>query len=1083
MTHVNGSWRILGAAGLCTAMVWAWPGNAEMKKESINQPAQKTRNLMREQRVAARQQFLQANPGVRFETNPTSSRIVGRAFGGGATPLAAAESFRLQHARAIGADPADLIPTVDFLERGNTLPLMYNPDTDSYKFTAVYYSQSRGGVPVFGSRLTVLVKNQPGFPIVLVNPGTHDLGDFRPDAAVLARAVPSGMLKAIRRDAEINELAQQPVVVSTSKVIWAGMGEFKSAPILADKSLVHNDFDRWLVISDARTGAILHKERQIYFQAVSGNTSGNATQGIGSEQCELEVPTPLPYLEVTSGINSTFADVNGNYSLSLTGATVNATIASGQWFNSTNFLGGMEALSAPASTPGDLFFNSANTNEQVRAQVNAYVQANITRDFALAANPAYPGLNPSPNFPITVNRTDQFCPGNAWYAPGDNGGQGSINFCLSGPGNPNTAWSSVINHEFGHHLVEAGGSGQGAYGEGMGDVIAQILGDDSCLGLGFFGSCTGCLRNGSNTQQYPCNGEIHFCGQLISGCLWDTRNELILTNPATYHNILRDLAINSILVHLGSSIDPSITNDYLVLDDDDGDLNNGTPHSVEILAGFGAHNMIPQPPPSNDACADAIPLCVGVTAGTTVGTTIDGAEGCTGTAAPDAWYVYRPDASGTVTISMCTGTTYDAVLSVHTGCPGTAVDQIACDDDGCGTTGGPSTVTFAGIAGDLYYVRVSGWSGSVGSFQLTVTGPNCMPVIPDVLTLSFPAGPVDILAPGVSTTMQVAILDGTEILVPGSALLNYRYNGGTYLTAPLTSLGGNLYEATFPAANCAATPEYYISADGSGGTTVFLPSAAPVVTQTASVGTQVIVLSDNFESNLGWVATNLGATSGDWQRGVPVNDTGWAYDPISDGDGSGQCYLTQNQIGNTDVDGGSVRLTSPLLDMSGGNNAIAYEYYLNLSVVDGVDKLLVEISSNGDAGPWTVIADHSTDGGTAWRHHDITQSDLNAAGVTLTSTMKVRFTANDTGTASIVEAGLDGFTVFGLNCIDIPGTCTGDITPPGGNGAVNIDDLVAVLNAFGPCVGCPEDITPPGGNGTVNIDDLVAVLNAFGACP
>ncbi len=72
--------------------------------------------------------------------------------------------------------------------------------------------------------------------------------------------------------------------------------------------------------------------------------------------------------------------------------------------------------------------------------------------------------------------------------------------------------------------------------------------------------------------------------------------------------------------------------------------------------------------------------------------------------------------------------------------------------------------------------------------------------------------------------------------------------------------------------------------------------------------------------------------------------------------------------------------------------------------------------------------------------------------------------------------------------VDIPVLpCDGDITPAGGNGVVNIDDLVAVLNAFGPCppppANCAADITPAGGNGVVNIDDLVAVLNAFGACP
>ena len=30
---------------------------------------------------------------------------------------------------------------------------------------------------------------------------------------------------------------------------------------------------------------------------------------------------------------------------------------------------------------------------------------------------------------------------------------------------------------------------------------------------------------------------------------------------------------------------------------------------------------------------------------------------------------------------------------------------------------------------------------------------------------------------------------------------------------------------------------------------------------------------------------------------------------------------------------------------------------------------------------------------------------------------------------------------------------------------------------------CPADIAPAGGNGTVNVDDLLAVINAWGACP
>ncbi len=69
-----------------------------------------------------------------------------------------------------------------------------------------------------------------------------------------------------------------------------------------------------------------------------------------------------------------------------------------------------------------------------------------------------------------------------------------------------------------------------------------------------------------------------------------------------------------------------------------------------------------------------------------------------------------------------------------------------------------------------------------------------------------------------------------------------------------------------------------------------------------------------------------------------------------------------------------------------------------------------------------------------------------------------------------------------------PRLCTGDIAPNGGDGNVNVMDLLAVINAWGACpspcppTACPADIAPPGGNCIVNVSDLLAVINAWGAC-
>lgn len=66
--------------------------------------------------------------------------------------------------------------------------------------------------------------------------------------------------------------------------------------------------------------------------------------------------------------------------------------------------------------------------------------------------------------------------------------------------------------------------------------------------------------------------------------------------------------------------------------------------------------------------------------------------------------------------------------------------------------------------------------------------------------------------------------------------------------------------------------------------------------------------------------------------------------------------------------------------------------------------------------------------------------------------------------------------------------CPADIAPNGGDGVVNVDDLLLVINSWGFCppppADCPGDIAPPpSGNGVVNVDDLLAVINNWGPCP
>ncbi|MFN7019786.1 MAG: PQQ-dependent sugar dehydrogenase [Phycisphaerales bacterium] len=199
-----------------------------------------------------------------------------------------------------------------------------------------------------------------------------------------------------------------------------------------------------------------------------------------------------------------------------------------------------------------------------------------------------------------------------------------------------------------------------------------------------------------------------------------------------------------------------------------------------------------------------------------------------------------------------------------------------------------------------------------------------------------------------------------------------------------------------------------------------------------------LAFSDNFETNRGWTATvTPGTTDGGWERGVPVNDPTWGQAPISDSDGSGQCYVTANRNGNSDVDNGSAILTSPVMDWSSGNITVCFDYFLFLTQTGGSDPdgLFFEVSSN-NGGSWTRVASFTNSNSLSWTAVVIQESAMAALGIVNTSTMRVRFIASDNNSPnqSIVEAGVDNFKVYTVQTF----------TDCNGNG---IDDALDISNA------------------------------------
>ncbi len=124
---------------------------------------------------------------------------------------------------------------------------------------------------------------------------------------------------------------------------------------------------------------------------------------------------------------------------------------------------------------------------------------------------------------------------------------------------------------------------------------------------------------------------------------------------------------------------------------------------------------------ANDECVDALEVGPGTYMGTTAtATPSQGATASCGNSSnsKDVWFKITPSEDATLVVATC-GSLYDTVLSIHTGCPGTTANEIACNDDACdGTRSRINTVV---SAGETYYIRLAGWGTNSGSYTLTIS--------------------------------------------------------------------------------------------------------------------------------------------------------------------------------------------------------------------------------------------------------------------------------------------------------------------------------------------------------------------------
>jgi hypothetical protein len=429
------------------------------------------------------------------------------------------------------------------------------------------------------------------------------------------------------------------------------------------------------------------------------------------------------------------------------------------------------------------------------------------------------------------------------------------------------------------------------------------------------------------------------------------------------------------------------------------------------------------------------------------------------------------------------------------------IDQCASGGTGCNNANQGTIMSYCHLcAGGIANINLIFHSRNINENMLPfLDSLACDVLCPAGINFAFPDGFPSAIDPGTGTDVRVDLINNGVQPNPAHARVLWTIDGGSEQSALMTHLGGQQYLAHLPPGECGDLVSFGFSASGDGIVFDVYPLVG-VRPQAVTQSSENVTFTDNGETSTGWTSAAT-ATDGQWSRGVPVNcDRG---DPPSDYDGSGACWLTDNAAQadcNTDVDGGTVTLVSPALDTSGDGIAfITYArwYSNNFGGSPNADVFTVQVGT-GTAGPWTtveVVGPTGVEAGGGWYEHAFRVSDF----VTPSANTRLRFIADDAGTGSVIEAGVDALQVSYIVCDSAcPADLSGASDPndpaygvPDGSADSSdffyyLDQFVASNLAVADLTGSSDPNDPTYGvpNGAIDAADFFYFLDIFvEGCP
>jgi subtilisin-like proprotein convertase family protein len=614
----------------------------------------------------------------------------------------------------------------------------------------------------------------------------------------------------------------------------------------------------WEGAVDAHTGAILaFGDANRYAQAKGGvyPRSNDQIPPDGVEQAGF----PMPYADVTIGGSGQTTGSMGQFACAPGGSTAITTL-SGPYIKVVDSCG---PVSQSVSCDADLDLGQG-------AGTDCAVPAGSSPGDTHAARTGFYHLN------RLAEHARTWLPSNTWLTQQvfDNVNLNdtcnaywdgfSVNFFKSGGGCSNSGEiAGIFLHEWGHGLDQNDGGGFDNPTEAYADVTSMLSTHLSCIGPGFRdATCTGygdaCLTcTGVRDQDWgqheshlpatplgfvasdcfpgdgPCGGEGHCESHVAAETMWDLAVRDLPASgldAATSWQVADRLWYTSRLGSGGNAYNCSASGSdgcsatswfakLRAVDDDDGNLANGTPHAAAIFGAFDRHQIACGA--AGDPGNQSTTVCPALAAPQLSASPGAGAAQLAWTAVPaaTAYNVLRNDlscASGSTIIATVTGTTYadnnlaDGFAEYYT--VQAVGSNSACD----GPLSACAAVTpqpFAGIVRmdqPAYRcattVRVTVSDSNIGAPSTSVTITSATETAGETITL-------DAIAPGsatytgtIATTAAPPAADGAISVVDGDTIT------ATYIDADDGQGGFGLPRTTTASIDCVAPTISNVSA-------------------------------------------------------------------------------------------------------------------------------------------------------------------------------------------------------------------------------------------------------------------------------